>query len=165
MYSIHTRTSYRVLTTAKTSRSRRRVETRPNKKTKSFGDCNLMNPCRTVSSDFFYGPWSFKIISSRPNVQRSTPWYNCRLICYKNLWYNCRLILCLLWYVDCTEQAQYEFILHFIIRPNRHDCRGSSQSHLLSMCICFAPCITGVLVLDLTWHLGKLKSLTNALFA
>ncbi len=34
-------------------------------------------------------------------------------------------------------------------RPNRHDCRGSSQSHLLSMCICFAPCITGALVLDL----------------
>ena len=39
-------------------------------------------------------------------------------------------------------------------RPNRHDCRGSSQSHLLSMCICFAPCITGVLVLDLTWFEG-----------
>ncbi len=36
-------------------------------------------------------------------------------------------------------------------RPNQHDCRGSSQSHLPSMCICFAPCITGVFVLDLTW--------------
>jgi hypothetical protein len=25
-----------------------------------------------------------------------------------------------------------------------------AQSHLLSMCISFAPCVTGVLVLDLT---------------
>ena len=82
MYSIHTvlykkrvptvqhsYTYQQVLTTAKTSRSRRRVETRPNKKTKKNGYCNVMIPCRTVSSDFFYGPWIFKIISSRPNVQ------------------------------------------------------------------------------------------------
>ncbi len=27
-------------------------------------------------------------------------------------------------------------------RPNRHDFRGISQSHLVLMCICFAPCIT-----------------------
>ncbi len=36
-------------------------------------------------------------------------------------------------------------------RPNRRDFRGNSQPHLLSMCISFAPCITWVLVLDLTW--------------
>ncbi len=35
-------------------------------------------------------------------------------------------------------------------RPNRHDCRESSKSHLPPVCICFAPYITGVLVLDLT---------------
>ncbi len=37
-------------------------------------------------------------------------------------------------------------------RPNRYDCRGSSQPHRLLMCIFFTPCITGVLVLvlDLT---------------
>ncbi len=35
-------------------------------------------------------------------------------------------------------------------RPNRHDCRGSSQPHLLLMCICFASCISGVLVHGLT---------------
>ncbi len=33
--------------------------------------------------------------------------------------------------------------------PNRYDCRGHT-SHLLLTRICFAPCITGVLVADLT---------------
>jgi hypothetical protein len=37
--------------------------------------------------------------------------------------------------------------------PNRHDFRGSSQSHLLLLCICFAPCITGVFVY--TWIISQ----------